>query len=76
MTSHPNDRGKGEFKTHGTDRAQSDLERLLERITSGTIEDVDELPPQDLDLLRSYYGEGEDLQDVLDRLRSGGEEGA
>jgi len=50
-------------------QAQAELEQLFDRIAAGTIEEVDELSPQDLDLLRSYYGDGDALQDVLDRLR-------
>jgi hypothetical protein len=45
------------------------LERLLDEIECGTIEDVDELDEADVKLLRAYYGESESLQDMLDRLR-------
>jgi hypothetical protein len=55
-----------------TDRAQRELESLLDRIQAGTIEDVDELQPHDLELLRRYYGDDEPLQDLLDRLRGDG----
>lgn len=46
-----------------------DLQQLLEEIGAGAIGDVEELEEQDLKLLRAYYGEGEDLQALLDRLR-------
>ena len=46
-----------------------ELEQLLSRISTGSITDVDELNEQDLRLLREWYGEGEDLQTLLDELR-------
>jgi hypothetical protein len=46
-----------------------DLQQLLEEIGAGAIADVAELEEQDLKLLRAYYGEGEELQALLDRLR-------
>jgi hypothetical protein len=46
-----------------------ELQQLLEEIGSGAIADIDELEEQDLRLLRAYYGEGEELQALLDRLR-------
>lgn len=45
------------------------LENLLERIEAGTIEDVDELDPRDIELLRRYYANEDDLQALFDRLR-------
>lgn len=57
-----------------TDKEQRELESLLDRISAGTIEDIDELPPQDVELLRRYFGNEEPLQDLLDRLRGDGHE--
>jgi len=51
------------------DKEQRELESLLDRISTGSIEDVDELQPQDIELLRRVYGDGEELQDLFDRLR-------
>jgi hypothetical protein len=56
------------------EKRQRDLRQLLDEIGSGTLADVDELGEQDLQLLREYYGEGEDLQALLDRLRGEGRE--
>jgi hypothetical protein len=53
---------------------QPQLERLLERIECGTIEDAEALDPRDLELLRRYYGNEEDLQSLLDRLRGSSRE--
>ena len=48
---------------------RSELELLLDRIQTGTIEDVEDLEPQDLELLRRHYGNDEELEALLDRLR-------
>lgn len=48
----------------------SDLQNLLDRIQCGTIEDVEELDPEDVALLRLYYSD-EELTDLFDRLRGG-----
>jgi hypothetical protein len=48
---------------------ENELEWLLDEIECGTIEDVDELDEEDVKLLRAYYGETENLQDLLDQLR-------
>jgi hypothetical protein len=58
---------------HTADAAPSTpLQDLLDRIQAGTIEDVDELAPQDIELLRSYCRDEEDLEAVFDRLRGEG----
>ena len=46
-----------------------ELQRLLETIAIGSIEDLDELDPQDLQLLRQHCGGTDDFQEILDRLR-------
>jgi hypothetical protein len=57
-----------------TDKRQTELEALLDRISTGTIEDADELGPEEVALLRHYYGDDELLQDLFDRLRGDGRE--
>ena len=49
--------------------AAGDLQGLLDRIQGGTIEHVDELAPDDIDLMRRYFGNVADLEDLFDRLR-------
>lgn len=53
---------------------ESDFARLLERIECGTIEDLEELDPRDVELLRRYYGNEDDLDSLLDRLRGSSRE--
>jgi hypothetical protein len=55
--------------TEPTEVDPRELEDLLERIESGTIEDVGELDPRDVELLRRYYANEDDLQALFDRLR-------
>jgi CBS domain-containing protein len=45
------------------------LEQLLDRIQCGTIDDVEELEARDLDLLRRFCGNDEEVQSLIDRLR-------
>jgi hypothetical protein len=56
----------------GHDEERSVLEGLLDRIACGSIEDVDELQPQDVELLRKHFGD--QLEDLFDRLREGGDD--
>jgi hypothetical protein len=51
-----------------------ELELLLDRIQAGTIEDLEELDEQDLQLLRRHFGSEEDVQSLIDRLRGLGRE--
>jgi hypothetical protein len=53
----------------GAEKPLRDLQQLLDEIGSGSIVDADELGEQDIRLLRGHYGEGEELQDLFDRLR-------
>ena len=55
-------------QSHRTD----ELQWLMDEIECGTIEDVDELEDDDIELLRKYFGETENLQDLLDLLRQEG----
>lgn len=55
--------------THFDPKRKSELETLLEAISTGTIADVDDLQQRDIDLLRSYYGDTETLESLFDRLR-------
>jgi hypothetical protein len=54
------------------DEEQSELACLLDRIACGSIEDVDELQPEDVELLRKHFGE--EIGDLFDRLRADGRE--
>ncbi len=45
----------------------SELQGLLDRIQCGTIEDVSELDPVDIALLRLHYAD-EELTELFDRL--------
>jgi hypothetical protein len=44
------------------------LQELLDAISTGAVDDLDELDPGQLDLLRQLLGDGETLQALLDRL--------
>ena len=50
-------------------RRNDELQWLMDEIECGTIEDVDELEEDDIELLRECFGETESLQDLLDLLR-------
>ena len=55
-------------------RAKTDrtLHELLDRIGDGTIGEIGDLEEEEVLLLRAYYGAGEDLQILLDRMRGSG----
>lgn len=48
---------------------QSELERLLDRIQCGTIEDVGDLDQDEIELLQGHCPDGEELAALFDRLR-------
>jgi len=54
-----------------TSSRQHELERLLDEMSCGTILDVDELLEEDLLLLQEAFGDEQDLQALIDRLRGG-----
>ncbi|MBK7878121.1 MAG: hypothetical protein IPJ77_20880 [Planctomycetes bacterium] len=54
------------------ERRPSDLERLLEELQNGNLDDASELNEAEIELLRREYGDAEALQDLVDRLRGAG----
>ncbi len=51
------------------------LEQLLDRIRAGTLTDIDELEPHDLDLLIRHCGNQDEVEALLDSMRDQRENG-
>lgn len=59
-------------KHENKERRPSDLERLLESIQNGDLDDASDLSEAEIEMLQRHYGKEEALQDLLDRLRGAG----
>lgn len=53
---------------------EKELEDLMDAIQSGALDDADELSDVDIDLLRRHFGDEEDLEKLIARIRTLGEE--
>lgn len=56
-----------EIQPEDRERDALELERVLELIAAGTIDDVDDLDPEDLTLLLRHYGSQEEVERLIDR---------
>ena len=50
-------------------RPLGEIEGIVEEIEVGSIAEVDDIEGHDLELLRTYCGDGDDLEDLLDSVR-------
>ena len=58
-----------ELEPEDKDPKDRELERIWDEISAGTIEDVDELDPGDLQLLLRHHGSQEEVDKLFDRLK-------
>jgi hypothetical protein len=66
--------GTGRRPRLGSGTRSRTLHELLDRMGDGTIAEIEDLAEEEVRLLHAYYGEGEDIQTLLDRLRVSGRE--
>jgi hypothetical protein len=50
------------------ERQELELERIMELISAGTIEDIDDLDPEDLALMVSHHGSQEEVERIIDQF--------